>query len=206
MSSRLSIAVDYSVIDHLQRVQAGFGGALHHDALLRVHGAAVVGDVQLWAAEITLVEMTLGIKNLDGRDDRRLVAAANDSAKRALMSAMRMRILAYPCGKCDDQYSLCDGSLRCAGEDWDDANGLEERLRRVPGIDEGDARQLVSCAFPADADAPPGEPKLDWFVAADRRMIASVKAEIAAQRLPELAHIRFGLVTDIAAGLEAAAA
>lgn len=208
MATPMSIAVDYSVIDHLHRIQTGSGGVSHREALTRLYDAAVGGQVQLWGAEITFVEMIQGVNKLDDSDVRRAAVEAKDAAKRALMTAMGIRILAYPCGKYDDEYSLCDLSLRCAGDCWDEANALEERLRCIRGIDQGDARQLVSCAYPseADVDRPEVHPKLDWFVAVDRKMIAAVHREIAAQRLPELAHIRFGFVTDFAAALEAAAA
>lgn len=208
MASPLSVAVDYSVIDHLHRIQSGFGGASDRDALTKVRDAAIAGQLQLWGAEITFVEMIQGVEKLDRSDVRRAAAEARDAAKRALMTTMGMRILAYPCGKYDDEYSLCDLSLRCAGDDWDEANALEERLRRIPGVDEGDARQLVSCAYPAEADCEGSavRPTLDWFVAADRKMIAAIRRETAAQRLPELARIRFGFMTDLAVALEATAA
>lgn len=204
----MSIAVDYSVIDHLYRIQVGAGGVVERDGLVRLHNAAVARKIQLWGAEITFVEMIRGIQKLEGHDDRRTFAEAKDAAKRALMDTMGVRILAYPCGKCDDEYSLCDGSLRCAGDDWAEANVLEERLRCIPGVDEGDARQLVSFAYPAEVrvDGPVVHPKLDWFVATDRPMVTGVRSAIAGQRLPELAHIRFGFVTDLAAAMESAAA
>lgn len=75
--------------------------------------------------------------------------------------------------------------------------GLEKRLRAVRGISEGDARQVVSCAYPFDGVDTQVQPILDWFVAEDRALIGALNGAQATGAFPELGHLQFGTVRDL---------
>lgn len=199
MSRPLSIALDYSVIDHLHRVATGSYKGADAIPLLRLRAAAETGMVETWGAEITFVEMLLGVRKVAEREEALRTATAKDVAKRAIMQEMRVRRLGYPASRCDDGYSLLGYSMRCAGPHATEAIVLEERLRRIPGVSEGDARQLVSCAYPFDGDTLTFSCHLDWFVSEDGRLVRAINSALATGEFSELAHLRFGTVRDLVA-------
>jgi hypothetical protein len=123
----LSVVLDYSVIDHLQRIEAGSYGGRNKDALQRLRVAAEAGRVEIWGSEITFVEMIRGIENLAGREERKKIVAIKDEAKRVIMDKMGVRRLGYPCSRCDDAFSRLDVSFRCAGPNTDQAMLLESK-------------------------------------------------------------------------------
>jgi hypothetical protein len=195
----LAIVLDYSVLDHLQRIDAGTYRGGNEAALRRLRDGAVNRRVEVWISEITPVEMLHGLEKLAGDAPKRRTAGEKDAAKLAIAASMFARTLGYPCSKLDDTYSRIGMSFRCAGPDAGRANALEARLLQVPGVSPGDARQLVSCAFPFDGVAVEFHPRLDWFVAEDGPLIKALHAAMAAGSLPELAHLRCGSARDIVA-------
>lgn len=203
MRPGLSIVVDYSVIDHLHRIEAGLYQGAHAAPLLQLRAAAETGAIEAWGAEITFVEMFLGIQNVSDQDEAARFAMAKDLAKRAIMRQMLVRRLGYPCSRCDDEYSLIGLTMRCAGTNTDAAIRLEDRLRKIAGVSEGDARQLASCAYPFDGDSLSFDCALHWFVTEDRRLVRAIAAAVSAGTLPELAHLRFGSSADVVAAHQA---
>jgi hypothetical protein len=198
-SGNLNVALDYSVLDHLQRIETGTYRGLHRSALERLRDAASAGRIVVWISEICYVEMLHGIEHLPHDAAKRRDAEQKDAKKRAIAERMGARILGYPCSKFDDTYSRWDLSFRFAGPDSESASALEERLEALRGISRGDARHLVSCAYPFDGDAAEYHPRLDWFVSEDHDLLEAVTSEIHQGRLPELADIRFGTSEDFAA-------
>jgi len=90
-------------------------------------------------------------------------------------------------------------SFRFAGPHSVDARKIETELLTIPGVSEGDARQIVSCAFPFDGDNTSLHPDLDWFVTEDRALAAAMNAAAAASRFPELAKLRYGSSAEVVA-------
>ncbi len=200
MSTRtLGVFLDLSVLDHLQRIEAGAYVGGNEDALRRLRVCAENRRVDTWISEITFVEMLHGLENLAGREQQRQAAAGKDAAKQAILASMSVRTLAYPCSRFDDTYSRWDLSFRFAGPDTERATQLETRLLQLHGVSAGDARQLVSCAFPTDGDQGALHPDLDWFVAEDRRLIVAVNAAMSSGQFSELAHLRCGSTNDLVA-------
>ncbi|MBI3779832.1 MAG: hypothetical protein HY278_02045 [candidate division NC10 bacterium] len=196
---RLAVALDYSVLDHLQRVQDGTYNGTRAEALRRIRAAGEGQRIDVWIAEITPVEMLHGIEKVATDDAKRARAAARDTEKEAIAAAMYARILGYPCSKLDDTYSRLGMSFRLAGPDTHLAEALERRLLSIKGVSAGDARQLVSCAFPFDGVQIDFHPRLDCFVAEDVDLIRALIAEVAAENLPELRHLTFGTSEEIVA-------
>ena len=199
MSRPLALALDYSVVDHLHRISMGAYPGADAAPLLRLRIAAETGVVETWGAEITFVEMFLGIQKVSEREEALRTARAKDEAKQGIMREMRVRRLGYPGSRCGDKYSLLGYSMRCAGPDTGAAILLEERLRRTPGVSEGDARQLVSCAYPFDGDSLTFGCHLDWFVTEDARLVRAIKAASPAGAFPELERLRIGTAADVVA-------
>lgn len=191
----MAIALDYSVLDHLQRIHAGNYNGRSREPLERIRAAATGRLVEIWITEITLVEMVHGIETADART--RIRALASDAEKQTIAEAMFARKLGYPCSRTDDTYSRLDISFRPDCPDWARAYSLERRLLAISGVSPGDARQLVSCAFPLDSVRPGFSPQLDWLVAEDNRLIKAVIREVNAGNLPELADLKFGTSEDV---------
>jgi hypothetical protein len=187
----LSIYLDLSVIDHLQKIETMKYRGTRKTALQRIRVSAERHYVEIWISEITHVEMLHGIENVSDDEVKRQEANSNDQEKRIIAMSMFAQILGYPCSKTDDPYSRLDLSFRPDGEE--SADLLEKRLLKIPGISPGDARHLVCCAFPFNSVSPSILPKIDWFIAEDKKLINVVNAQINAGALSELAHIRFGL-------------
>ncbi len=187
-----SVAVDYSVVDHLYRVQAGTYNGPNASALEHFRQAAEDGRAEVWIAEITPVEMLHGREKVAAESVKLARASAKDDQKNDICTAMRARYLAYPCSKVDDTYSRLGMSFRTAGPNSEDANRLEQKLLGIKGVSAGDARQLVSCAFPTNAATVGLSVTLDWFVAEDAELVEAVVRAVAAGALPELAHLSFG--------------
>jgi len=183
----LSIYLDLSVIDHLQRIQQSMMEYIgpRRIALQRIRASAERHCVETWISEITHVEMLHGIENVSDDEVKRQEANSKDQEKLIIAKSMFAQILGYPCSKTDDPYSRLDLSFRPDGEEYADL--LEKRLRNIPGISLGDACHLVCCAFPFNSVSPSILPKIDWFIAEDERLIKAVNAQIDARVLPELA-------------------
>jgi len=196
---RLAVALDYSVLDHLQRIQDGTYTSTRAGALRRIRAAGESRRIDVWIAEITPVEMLHGIEKIAADDAKRARAAARDRTKEAIATAMGARTLAYPCSKLDDTYSRLGMSFRFAGPDSHLADALERRLLSIKGVSAGDARQLVSCAFPSDGAEVGFHPRLDCFVAEDLDLVRTLKAEVGAGNLPELRHLSMGTSEEIVA-------
>lgn len=196
---RLAVTLDYSALDHLQRIQDGTYTGTRADALRRIRAAGESRRIDVWIAEITPVEMLHGIEKIAADDAKRAQAAARDKTKGAIARAMGARALAYPCSKLDDTYSRLNMSFRLAGPDSHFADALERRLLSIKGVSAGDARQLVSCAFPTDGAKIDFHPKLDCFVAEDLDLVRALKAEVAAGNLLELCHLSIGTSEEIVA-------
>ena len=60
----VSIAVDYSVLDHLYRIEAGTYKGPNEMPLTRFRRAAELGVVDVLISEITPVEMLQGLENV----------------------------------------------------------------------------------------------------------------------------------------------
>lgn len=200
---RLMIALDYNVLDHLERIKRGVDVGSEKDALLRLRASAEGHRIIVWLSEITRVEMLHGQENVQDDEEKLVTVVGKDAAKEAMAERMFARWLMYPCGRCDDTYSRVGLSLRCAGPEFAAARDLEQRLEDIDGVSPGDARQLVSCAFPSDTDEAAFCPTLDWFVSQDRRLIKALRAAVAAGRLAELEHIRFGSARELVETLPA---
>lgn len=105
---KLSVAIDYSVLDHLQRSQSGSYAGSNKEFLARLHSAASKRKIQIWMSEICFVEALHGLENIVGDEDKRAHAKAKDAQKWAIAKEMGTRKLGYPCSKCDDTYSRVD--------------------------------------------------------------------------------------------------
>ncbi len=195
----LAVALDYSVLDHLQRVQDGTYAGIRAGALRRIRAAGESRRVEVWIAEITPVEMLHGIEKIAADDAKSAQAAARDKTKEAIAMAMGAKILAYPCSKLDDTYSRLSMSFRLGGPDSHLADALERRLLSIKGVSAGDARQLVSCAFPTDGTKVDFHPRLDCFVAEDIDLVRALRNEVAAGNLQELCHLSIGTSDKIVA-------
>lgn len=198
-SGLLAVALDYSVLDHLQKLQAGTYNGTRADALGRIRAAGESRRIDVWIAEITPVEMLHGIEKVASDDPKRTRALARDAEKAAIAAAMGARTLGYPCSKFDDTYSRLSMSFRFAGPDTHLAEALEQRLLSIRGVSPGDARQLVSCAFPFDGAQIDFHPRLDCFVAEDVTLVRVLRAVVVAGNLPELRHLIFGTSEEIVA-------
>jgi len=194
VGGKISAALDYPVLDHLLRIEERRYTGDHCDALLRLQAAAQTCDVEIWVTETLSVEMAHGVMDCDVTLRRQ--AEANDDAKYRIARNMRARRLRYPCSKYDDRFSLFELSLRYEGHDWQAANALEERLLAVRGVSPGDARHLVCCAYPFNAEDTTCRPTMHWFISEDRALIDGVKSAVARGQLPELAHLAFGSAND----------
>ena len=195
----LAVALDYSVLDHLQRIQAGTYTGVRAASLSRIRAAGESRRVEVWIAEITPVEMLHGIEKIAADDAKRTQAVARDKTKEAIAMAMGAKTLAYPCSKLDDTYSRLGMSFRLGGPDSHLADALERRLLSIKGVSAGDARQLVSCAFPTDGTKVDFHPRLDCFVAEDIELVRALRNEVAAGNLPELGHLSIGTADEIVA-------
>lgn len=195
----LSVALDNSVLDHLHRVQAGTYAGAHAEPLRRIRAAAESRRILVWISEVTSVEMLHGIEKIASNDLKRSNAAARDQEKSAIAAAMGARTLGYPCSKLGDTYSRLGMSFRLAGPDSHLADTLERTLLSIPGVSPGDARQLVSCAFPFDGAQVEHHPQLHWFVAEDTALIRALTQEIVAGHLPELRQLAVGSAADLVA-------
>ena len=112
---------------------------------------------------------------------------------------MGARTLGYPCSKLGDTYSRLGMSFGLAGPDCHLPDALERKLLAIPGVSPGDARQLVSCAFPFDGAQVDHHPQLHWFIAEDSALIRALKQEIVAGHLPELRQLAVGSTADLVA-------
>jgi hypothetical protein len=193
------VALDYSVLDHLQRIQGGTYSGIRAEALRRIRAAGEGRRLEVWIAEITPVEMLHGIENIAADEAKRTQAAARDKAKEAIATAMGSRTLAYPCSKLGDRYSRLSMSFRLAGPDSHLAEAFERRLLSIKGVSAGDARQLVSCAFPTDGTDVGFHPQIDCFVAEDVTLVRALQGEVAAGNLSELRHLSIGTSDEIVA-------
>jgi len=191
-ADRESVAVDYSVIDHLYRIETGTYKGANAIALGRFRRAAEGGNIVVWVAEITPVEMLQGREKVMQSPETLEWVSAKDERKVEICRSMNARYLAYPCSKLDDTYSRLGMSFRLAGPESHAANAFEERLLTIPDVSPGDARQLTSCAFPVAVDALNSVVKIQWFVAEDALLIAALRQA----RLPELAHVSIGSSSD----------
>jgi hypothetical protein len=196
-AKRLAVTLDYSVLDHLQRIEDGTYSGAHADALLRIRTAAERRRIDVWISEITPVEMLHGLEKLATDDARRARAVARDQTKEAIATAMGARTLAYPCSKFGDTYSRLGMSFRFAGPGSGLADAFERKLLSIEGVSAGDARHLVSCAFPTDGTNVDFHPRLDCFVTEDFDLIRGLRAEVAAGNLPELWHLSIGTSEEI---------
>ena len=196
-----SVVLDYSVLDHLQRIEAGSYVGTNKEGLRKLYYAGTERRIVVWISEISDVEMLHGIENLTDRMKREQ-ANRKDDYKRKMAHEMGAKRLGYPCSKFDDPYSRWDVSFRFAGPNSESASFLENKLEQVKGISRGDARQLVSCAYPFDGDNVDFTPHLDWFVSEDQALVRSVRAEIRSGRLFELESIRFGTAKEFAIFLD----
>jgi hypothetical protein len=197
-----NVALDYVVLDHIVRVAEGRYEGCGRQGLERLESLAADREIVAWVSEISWVEMLQGQEKAarhPGLDAFR----RRDDAKRRVAEKMRARVLGYPCSRCDDDFSRLELSVRCAGSDWEWAFDLEKRLLATNGVSRGDARHLVCCAFPFDADSPNIRPKLDWFVSEDHALVRGLGGAVARGELPELAHMQFGLVAELVATLPA---
>lgn len=192
VDDRESVALDYSVIDHLYRLEKGVYNGANAPALLRLRNAAETGEVSAWLAEITPVEMLLGRENVMESPETSLRVEGKDERKLEICREMNARFLAYPCSKLDDTYSRLGMSFRLAGPESHAANAFEERLLRISGVSAGDARQVTSCAFPTAADDLDAAVKIHWFVAEDAGLIKALRLTAP----PELAHLSVGSSSD----------
>jgi hypothetical protein len=194
----LGVVLDYSVLDHLGRIQDGSYAGQHTAALSRLRHAAELASVVVWMAEITPVEMIHGIEKVHNQPAKHQTASERDARKVAVARAMNACRLGYPCSKIGDTYSRIGLSFRLAGEKTHLANALEKRLGAVKDVSAGDARQLVCCAFAFDGSDTSFHPRLDWFVSEDERLVRAVRTEQGAGRLPELLQLRIGSASELA--------
>ena len=124
----LALALDYSVLDHLQNIQDGTYKGKRELALSRIRAAAECGRVEIWITEITPVEMLHGIEKIIGDEASKELAKARDQTKQAIALAMHARKLAYPDSKLGDSYSRLGMSFRTCGRDTERAIALEAKL------------------------------------------------------------------------------
>jgi hypothetical protein len=195
----MQIVLDLCVIDHLQKVDAGTYRGKAEAALRKLRAAAEGSAVGVWICEISLVEMLHGIEKLaaDSADPAKQAHARNnDTAKQLILKNMSARRLGYPCSKYDDDFSRLDISLRYAGPDLENAEVLESQLLTIAGVSRGDARQLVSCAYPFDGEDVGLHPRLDWFVTEDGALLAAIRS-LAAGQFPTLHRLRYGTASDL---------
>ena len=195
----LAVALDYSVLDHLQRIRDGSCGGLQADALRTIQAAGESRRIDVWIAEITPVEMLHGIEKVAADDAKRARATARDNNKEAIAAAMGAWTLAYPCSKLGDTYSRLGMSFRPGGPDCHLADALERRLLSIDGVSAGDARQLVSFAFPTDGTQVDFHPGLDCFVTEDVGLVRALRVEVAAGKLAEISHLSIGTSKEIVA-------
>ena len=195
--NRLAVTLDYSVLDHLQRIEDGTYTGARADTLLRIRAAGKSRRIDVWMSEITPVEMLHGLEKLATDDAKRARAMARDKTKETIATGMGARTLAYPCSKFGDTYSRLGISFRFAGPDSHLADAFERKLLSIKGVSAGDARHLVSCAFPTDGTNVDFHPRLDCFVAEDVDLIRGLRAEVAAGNLRELRHLSIGTSEEI---------
>ncbi|HNT28123.1 MAG TPA: hypothetical protein PKH10_08090 [bacterium] len=191
-SKKPSIFLDYSVIDHLFRIQEGSYNGPHSSALQSLRYLAEKRGIDVWISEITPVEMLLGTEKIELDAKKKEYVAKKDKAKLSILKSMGVRTLGYPCSKFDDDYSRLDLSFRLAEEESGIADEVEKQLLTIPGVSCGDARQVVSCAFPFDSEKTEIHPRIEWFVAEDLRLIKAINGQIKSGKLGEIAHLKFG--------------
>src|SRR5687767_12763313 len=87
-NSRPQIVLDYSVLDHLYRLQVGTYKGPYAHALTRLRTAAEDRRIEVWLCEITPVEMLQGLERLAGSGTAQTVASNRDAEKIAISKAM----------------------------------------------------------------------------------------------------------------------
>lgn len=201
--NEIAVFLDYSVLDHLFRLNTSRGKGLPGMALTNLKRRAETHEIVPWMSEITKVEMLLGIENDQIAAAKRAKCEEADHAKLKIAESMGVQWLAYPCSKFDDKYSRVDLSFRCSGPDWLAARALEESLGDLPGIRrKGDPRQIVSCLLGRDTKDLDRRPDIRWFIAEDADLVTALRELQVDGGIVELVGLQIGTSVDFAAGFE----
>jgi hypothetical protein len=165
------VFLDYSVIDHLWRLDNGCYVGKHGEALATLRQKATGGELALWMSEISEVEMVQGQHNPKLTSDKQSYVREKDRGKLLIAASMGVRWLTYPCSKLNDGYSITDLSFRTASPSWKEANDLERILEQIPGVSRGDARQIASWLFGSHAEDIDHRPLIPTFLSEDKDLI-----------------------------------
>lgn len=185
----MNVFVDYSILDHLLRVQDGRYTGQYAKILSKIKEHAKKANVQYYVAENSRVEGVIGIQRSLASKEQKQKYKTRDKEKVHIANEMNAIRVPYPCSKTNDEYSLLDLSFRCAGQFWKDANDFENVLLKVEGMSTGDARQIVSMVYgikEAESIA-----RIDYFLAKDDDLIKGINSEKACGKLRELENIEF---------------
>lgn len=193
----LVVFLDYSVIDHIQRVNTQMYKGKHEDALGSFKAFAVMKKYELWMADITRVEMIIGRENVSINNLKFLDIVKKDEEKVEIIETLGVRWLSYPASKLDDEYSRLDETFRLEWEsNWDISSAFERRLEKFKGVSIGDARQIVSMVHGFDRSEKRIWPTITWFVSEDAQLCTALRREVKAGQLPELVDVCVGSVSQ----------
>lgn len=191
--------LDYQVIDHLQRIEAGTYKGKFAASLAQFESQAVRGSYQLWMSEISPVEMLLGREN-PALDSLKVASIeAKDREKLAIASKLGVKWLGYPASKLSDTYSRLGMSFRLAGPTSAQANALELLLSPIKGVSTGDVRQIAAAVYGFDVGDITYRPPIEYFVTEDEPLVATIRSKVAAGRLPDLRSFQICSVAEFVA-------
>ena len=185
----MNIFLDNMVIDYLFRITVQQYNSPHKLSLEEIRSLAEKGRVRCFMALITRVEMLHGLEKAGLPAPKVLECARNDSSKLRIAEQMNIVWVSYPASRGDDTYSRSDLTLRSWGPQWNIAHALEEKLLRIQGISNGDARQIVSMLYGVDQFGA----KCDFnaFVTEDGPLLTAIKREVVRGSLSELDGVHF---------------
>lgn len=187
--------LDYQVIDHLQRIADGRYAGMNSSALHHFSELAKTARFELWMARITSVEMLIGLENPKADAVKVAIATKRDKEKLRIAECLGVRWLEYPCARVDDRYSRVDMTFAPDGSTT--ATDFEGWLEALPGVSEGDARQIVSLTHGhALNDNVSYSPIIKWFLTEDGPLQRSLNSLIGSGRVPELARFKICSVRE----------
>jgi hypothetical protein len=169
-----NVFLDYSVVDHIWRLDNRCYVGKHGAALATLRQKATDGELALWMSEISEVEMVQGQQNPKLNADKLSHVREKDRGKLLIAASMGVRWLTYPCSKLDDGYSLTNLSFRTASPSWNEASDLERTLEHIRGVSRGDARQIASWLFGTHAEFIGCRPLIPVFLSEDEDLVEAL--------------------------------
>lgn len=192
--------LDYSVLDHIHRVDAERYSGQSATALMALRQAAAVGGIEIWMSRVTSVEMVIGLETPNLSQAKLATASQNDKDKYIIASSMHIRWLTYPANRSDDNYSRVSLTLGSDGLlDWEKAKALENKLALLGVSKKGDAQQVVACVYGRSEDDG-RQPVVRWLLSEDGKLRKALNRALAANALGELARIKVLSVKEFVHG------